>query len=47
MAELSNEIDVIEQNGAIQLNTVQTLYDNATAVNDTAHSVPLQQLQSR
>lgn len=47
MAQLSSDIDTIEQDATVQLNTVQTLYNNATTVNATAHSVPLQQLQSK
>ena len=47
MAQLSSDIDTTEQDATVQLNTVQILYDNATAVNSSAHSVPLQQLQSK
>jgi len=47
MVELSSDIELIEQNATTQLNTVQTLSNNATALNVTAQSVPLQQLQGR
>ena len=47
MVELSSDIELIEQNATTQLDTVQTLYNNATALNATAHSIPLQQLQGR
>jgi len=45
VAQLSSEIDTTEQDAIAQLNTVQALYSNATAVNTTAHNVTLQQLQ--
>ena len=45
LMNVSSEINNAEEDAIAQLETVQTLYENATALNATAHQVAVQQLQ--
>lgn len=47
LVNISSEIGIAEQSATTQSTVVQTLYNNVTALNDTAHQVAVQQLQGK